>query len=130
MISITLVPTLRTCARRAMKDFLAQPTASESDKQRQVIVLIGFLLFPTGVDTPSPAVFHPGRDQWQVSGFQTPAKSQTPVPGILDDIGRRRHLLLPARRRGCELAPTFPWAGSSPNENPGPRGAPNAHVGA
>src|SRR5260370_29825587 len=113
MISITLVPTLRTCARRAMKDFLAQPTASESDKQRQVIVLIGFLLFPTGVDTPSPAVFHPGRDQWQVSGFQTPAKSQTPVPRILDDIGMRRHLLLPALRRVGDRSAASRFAASS-----------------
>src|SRR5713101_8011166 len=91
MISITLVATLRTCARCAMGAFLSQATPSESDKQRQVIGLIG-------VDRPSLGVFHPSRDRWQVSGFQTLAKSQTPAPGILDDIGKRRHLHPPARR--------------------------------
>src|SRR5260370_35319737 len=99
MISITLVPTLRTCARRAGGAFLVQPTASESDKQRQVIVLIDFLLCPTGVDTPSPAVFHPGIDQWQAAGFQTPAKSRIPAPGILDAIGSRQHLAPAPPRR-------------------------------
>src|SRR5712692_1924257 len=98
MISITLVATLRTCARCAMGAFLSQATPSESDKQRQVIVLIGFLLGLIGVDRPSLGVFHPSRDRWQVSGFQTLAKSQTPAPGILDDIGKRRHLHPPARR--------------------------------